>query len=250
LVLAEAAGCGMPPQAVALLDDLAFLLLGNNKPLRRTTASYMAGPLVRWQSHPDQPTHDRVLDVELLAQKQRVLIAFGGGPPGHMVGTAEIVVAMGNINSDRRMTPEEYYDVFTWASIDVLKAITSESEQQIRAEKKDWKEISDDDVLKPGGRLYATYQEIATNIRRNVIARMEEDSDSPRKVLRVLGAQVVAAHAKLREEAVAKEGKNSAMVRFLDSQVATIRKLYPDLATPAVENLRYVLNNDAERDAA
>ena len=73
LVLAEAVRYGMPPQAVATLDDVAAML-GFYEPLRRSVSAHVAGPLPIWRTHPDQPFIERVSGgVEHLAYKQRCL---------------------------------------------------------------------------------------------------------------------------------------------------------------------------------
>jgi hypothetical protein len=169
LVLAEAANYGMPGKTIAMIDDVAAML-GFYDPVPSGQAAHLAGPLVNWRTHPDQPSFERIHEVEKLAFKQRALIAFGGYPPGQMVGTAEIVIAMGNIAQGT--SPPEYYEVFTWASLDTLSIITGHSKEVILLDpnKRHWKLITDDDVLKPSGRLYQTYQEVCTNIRREAIA--------------------------------------------------------------------------------
>src|SRR5207237_350968 len=108
LVLAEAASYGMPPQVVATLDDVAAML-GFYDPLPAGQAAHVAGPLVRWRTDRRQPTIERVTDVEALAFKQRCLIAFGGAASGHMVGTAEIVCAMGNLHTAEEVRPPKLY---------------------------------------------------------------------------------------------------------------------------------------------
>ena len=62
--------------------------------------------------------------MERLAYKQKALIAFGGGRPGEMVGRAEIVIAMGNIV--KGTSPDEYYEIFQWASLDTLQEVTGD----------------------------------------------------------------------------------------------------------------------------
>ena len=97
LVLAEAAVYGMPAQVIATLDDVAAVL-GFYDPLPVGQVAHLGGPLVQWRSSVQQPTFERITDVEALALKQRALIAFGGAPIDQMVGTAEIVCAMGNLH--------------------------------------------------------------------------------------------------------------------------------------------------------
>jgi hypothetical protein len=133
LVLAEAASYGMPPQIVATLDDVAAML-GFYNPLPMGQAAHVAGPIVTWRTDRRQPSIERIADVEALAMKQRFLVAFGGAPPGHTVGTAEIVCAMGNLHKDLGM-PAEYYDVFHWASTDVLSKLTGQTPEEVLKEK-------------------------------------------------------------------------------------------------------------------
>jgi hypothetical protein len=226
LVLSEAGNYGMPGDVIAALDDIAAML-GFYDPIPKGQAAHLAGPLINWRTNPKQPSFERIHDVEKLAYSQRALIAFGGGRPGQMVGTAEIVCAMGNLVQGT--SPPEYYDVFQWASLDVLKTLTGDDEETILADpgKKSWKKIADDDVLKPGGRLYPTYQTIATTIRREAIAAMENKANHPRQYLRPLAVRFLESHTKVSREAEA-EGLTD-IVERLDEAVATIRIMFPDL---------------------
>jgi hypothetical protein len=226
LVLAEAGRYGMPGDMIAKLDDVAAML-GFYDPIPVGQAAHLAGPLILWRTHPGQPSFERIHDVEKLAYQQRALIAFGGGKPGQMVGSAEIVIAMGNLVEGT--TPPEYYDVFQWASLDVLKTLTDDSAETILADpgKKHWKLITDDDVLKPTGRLYTTYQTIATSIRREAIAAMEKQPHHPRHYLRPLAARFLEAHIKVRAEAEL-EGLTDHVVRIEEAE-ETIRDMFPDL---------------------
>ena len=140
LVLAESAAYGMPGSVIVVLDDIAAML-GLYEALPEKAATHVAGPLVNWRTHPQQPSFERIHDVEKLAYKQRALVAFGGGPPGQMVGTAEIVIAMGNLVQGT--SPPDYYEVFQWASLDVLQEITGHTAEQILADpgKKHWRKI-------------------------------------------------------------------------------------------------------------
>ena len=177
MVLAESAKFGMPGHIIATIDDIAAML-GYYEPLPKGAAAHVAGPFVAWRTHPAQPSIERIHDVEALATKQRSLIAFGGAPPGHMVGTAEIVAAM--YNTITNFAPPEFIDVFRWAAIDVLAVLQGITPEEVLRDptKKGWRIIEDDEVLKPSGRLYSTYQTIATSLRREVISSMEKDAVS------------------------------------------------------------------------
>ena len=241
LVLAEAGNHGMPGQTIALLDDVASML-GFYDPIPPGQAAHLAGPLINWRSHPNQPSFERINDVERLVFKQRALIAFGGGKPGQMVGTSEIVCAMGNIIAGA--SPAEYYDLFTWASLDVLSIITGDTPEQILRDpgKKHWKLIPDHEVLRPGGRLYPTYQEVATSIRREAIANLAKSPDNPREYLRPVAAHFIESHRKVRAEAQA-EGMTD-VVKRLDDAMATIQGMFPNLGSIAQELPR----DDVERE--
>lgn len=231
LVLAEAGAYGMPGHIIAMLDDTAALL-GLYAPLPKGPSEYLSGPFIQWRTHPNQPTFERIADVEALAYKQRAIIAFGGGRPGETVGTAEICIAMGNILRDT--SPPAYYDVFTWAGIDVLRILTGDSTAEILADpgKKGWREIADDDVLKPGGRFYTTYVEIATTIRRDAIKNLSADSN-PRAHMLPFARQFLEANKKVRAEAI--ENGNLDLLAFLDKSDLTIRTMFPSLAEEHIE---------------
>jgi hypothetical protein len=214
----------MPPQAVATLDDVAAML-GFYDPLPKGAAAHLAGPLTVWRTDPNQPTIERVAEIEALALKQRCLIAFGGAQPGHMVGTAEIVCAMGNLHKEFEM-PRPYYEVFTWASVDVLTRLTGEAPSEVRKVRK-WPVITDDDVLKPGGRLHPTYQEVATNIRRTAISAMENAPDNPRQYLRPLAEHFIRSHTRVLADARA-DGEPEIVDR-IEHAISTIRAMFPDL---------------------
>lgn len=226
LVLAQAGGYGMPGAVIAMLDDIAAML-GFYTPLPTGPAGHLAGPLVTWRSHPKQPTQDHIVEMFSLAYQQRALIAFGGAPPDHMVGTAEIVTAMGN--TTREQTPAEYYEVFQWASVDALSALLNQTPAEVLADpgKKDWKRIEDAEVIRPGGRLYATYVEIATAIRRTAIEALKADENHPRKLMLPLARSVVAAYNKTRARSLA-EGQPE-LVAIFDKNLATIHEMFPEL---------------------
>ena len=224
LVLAEAVRYGMPPQAIATLDDVAAML-GFYDPLPTGAAAQIAGPMAIWRTHPDQPILERVGDVERLAYKQRCLIAFGGAAPDHMVGTAEIVCAMGNLHR-KSGVPREYRDIFEWATVDVLTILTGHTREAINKERKYPTAISDDDVLMPGGRLHGTYQEIVTNLRRTAIAALEAE-DNPREYLRPLAQHFLKVHNRHLAEAEAEEYTEMAIA--IRKTIAMIERMFPDL---------------------
>src|ERR1700733_1088669 len=129
LVLAEAASYGMPPQIIATLDDIGSML-GYYDPLPAGQAAHLAGPVVQWRTDRRPPTLQRLNDVDSLVLKQRALIAFGGAEPHHMVGTAEIVSALGNCHKETM--PKPYYEVWSWASTDVMATLSRLPKDQVR----------------------------------------------------------------------------------------------------------------------
>ena len=70
LVLAEAINYGIPPQVIATLDDVAAML-GCYEPLPEGQAAHLAAPLVTWRTHKYQPDYQDIVDIQLLAYKQR-----------------------------------------------------------------------------------------------------------------------------------------------------------------------------------
>ena len=229
LVLAEAASDG-PTQLVVTLDDVASML-GFFDPLSANQAAHLAGPLVQWRTDRMQPTLERVVDVERLAFKQRALMHFGGGIPGHQIGTAEIVSAMGNLHKELGM-PEAYWQVFQWASVDVLNTLTGDMPETIW-KAKGWTPISDDEVIKPGGQLNETYTEIATSISRTSIAAIANDPDNPRQYLRPIAVAFLKAH---REVLVQAHAENlPQVVAGIEGSVRRITSMFPDLATDQIQ---------------
>jgi hypothetical protein len=223
LILAECGAYGMPAQIIATLDDVAAML-GYYEPLPANQAARLAAPLVNWRSDRRQPTYERVSEIEMLALKQRALIAFGGGPDDHMVGTAEIVVAMGNLH--KGFMPEGWYEVFCWASTDVLQQVTGETADAIRKDKK-WPAIPDADVVGSGGRFNAIYTIIVTEIRRTAIAALKDDPEAPRAYLRPVGAHFLRSHIKVRDQAE-RDGKSDVVAR-LQRSIDIIQTMFPEL---------------------
>ncbi len=226
LVLAEAASFGMPGSTIVILDDIAAML-GILDPLPEAAASHVSGPLVNWRTHPQQPTFERIHEVEKLCYKQRALIAFGGGPPSQMVGTAEIVIAMGNLVQGT--SPELYYEVFQWAALDVLQEITGDSAEKILADpgKKHWRKIPDAEVVQPGGRLYSTYQTVCTTIRRESISVSTDNPDHPRALLQPFAKLFLEGNARARLEAEM-EGQPR-VIEMIDDSTRTILAMFPNL---------------------
>lgn len=240
LILAEAATHGMPANVIALLADLSAML-GFSDIMPEPAVRHLAGPLSIWRTHPDQPAYDQVDEVLSLAIKQRALIAFGGGPPDQMVGTAEIVMAIGNIIQGT--CPPEYWEIYTWASVDVLRILSGDTAEQILAEKENWKPIADDEVLKPSGRLYETYQTIATTIRREAIRNVK--GGFSRHFLRPLAARFIESHRYHRDEALA--GHDLEMAARTTEHIDRIDAMFPRLGTVIQEVERYNAARRVER---
>ncbi len=139
-----------------------------------------------------------------------------------MIGTAEIVIACGNIL--RGTSPPEYYQLFQWASIDVLKILTGDTAETILADptKTGWKQIPDEDVLLPVGRLHKTYQTIATTIRREAIAPMDKSPDNPRELLRPIAVVFLKSHVKTRTRLKA-DGETEIVARIDETCQVTER---------------------------
>jgi hypothetical protein len=243
LVLAQAAAYGMPTQIVALIDDCAAIL-GLYDPLPETVRTQMAGPFATWRSHANQPSIDHIEDVERLARKQRVLIAFNGFEPDHMVGPAEIVVAMSNMHKDRM--PPAYWEVFTWASAHTWAALKyagsrSEARRKICDERK-WPWIEDAEVLLPGGRLNQTYSEMVTTMRRTSIKGIESRDPVSRELLRPIAAHfLLSQRFALQLTEGETEGATNAMIpryrELVEQQVATLTEMFPGIEKE-VEKLR------------
>lgn len=225
LVLAEAASYGMPPQVVATLDDVAAMI-GLYDPVAHSQAMHMSGPLSVWRTSPDQPHESHVNDVAALALKQRFLIGFGHEQNGHMVGTAEIVYALGNTHRD--MMPLEYYEIFQWAATDVQVKLSNLTAEQIRKEK-GWKLIADDEILLPNGRLNPTYLQIANYIRRAAIAASSNSPNSPRNMLRPFADNMIKTNLEMVKELKAEGGKEH-LVKAIEQSNQSIAGMYPDMA--------------------
>lgn len=228
LVLAQAAFFGMPPQAVATLDDLAAML-GFYDPLSKGQNGHLASPLVKWRTDSRQPSFERITELERLAYMQRAMIAFGGAPPGHMVGTAEIVCAMANTYRDG--TPDAHMKVFEWAASYAMSYVYDATREQI-CKDHHWSLIADDDVLKPTGRYHIAYTEMATSIRRHAIAASQAESFAhPRQVMRPLAAHFV--RMTRRHIALARNHEDPDVARLLvpelEERLVRIEAMFPDL---------------------
>ena len=211
LVLAEAAGYGMPANVIAALDDIGAML-GFYAPLPAGQSAHLAGPLPHWRTDRRQPSFEQVNDVAALAIKQRALIAFGGLPADVRVGTAEIVTAMGNTHMDTM--PPQWRELFQWASVDVLATIMQQSPEQVRKDK-GWPLVRDADVLKPDGRLHAAYAECANTIRRQAIAS------------RPLAAHYLSSHRQAQQRV--KAAGNTQEADRLGQTISEILSMYPEL---------------------
>jgi hypothetical protein len=226
LVLSEAASYGMPAQVVATLDDIAAML-GYYRPLPEGQAVHLAGPLVQWRTDRQQPVLERITEIEGLALKQRALVAFGGAPPDHRVGTAEIIVALSNCH--KSFMPKPYYEIWAWACTTVMAHLTGENPEKIR-KTNEWPQVFDNDVLRPGGRLHPTYTEIATSIRRVSIDSMRGDEENPRVRLRPLALVFLHAHQRYLNEAKHEAGSVELLqVEAVENAIKSIHSMFPDI---------------------
>lgn len=236
-VLAEAARFGMDGRTIVVLDGLASIM-GFYEPISANSAAYLGGPLTEWRTGTSRsPIHTgRVIEIERLAVRQRALIAFGAAKPGHIVGTAEIIVASGNLLKNE--TPQAYWELFTWASLDVLTTLTGRTKEQLLEDpqRKDWPLIEDDEVIRPGGRLWTCYSEVATQLRRGAISAEREEALEPRKLLRPVAAQFLEHHEKVLEEL--KHENLPELATRINKHVAIIKAMYPDLGTVEEEVVR------------
>jgi hypothetical protein len=233
LVLAQAANYGMPPQVIASLDDLGSVL-GYHEPLAASETAHIAAPLAQWRTHRSQPVYEQVVDVENLAYMQRCLIAFGGAEPGHMIGTAELVFAMGNVHQEfleqETGVSKDYREVFRWAAIDVLSILENKPKAQFWTERK-WAVITDDDVIKPSGRLYAAYVEMATYIRRQSNAFLKDRPDNPRKLMEPVAKSLLDSWRTVRKRALARP-EMAEVKPSIDEATQIVEHMYPGLKEP------------------
>ena len=228
LVLAEAINYGVPPQVIATLDDVAAML-GCYSPLPEGQAAHLAAPLVTWRTHKYQPDYQDIVDIQQLAYKQRALISFGAAPPGHMVGTAEIVHAMTNVHQnllEREGASTDYREVFYWAAVDVLAIVEGRSRDEIWKDR-GWKRVYDDEVLKPTGRLHNPYTLIATSIRRTAISALQSDPDNPRKMLLPVAKAILQAHTAALAEC--RERGLTEAVQHITEAIETVKSMFPEL---------------------
>lgn len=225
-VLAELAGYGVPQQVIATLDDVA-VLLGFYEPMPASQAAHLAGPIREFRSAPGALIIDRLTDLEALVVKQRALLAFGGERPGHLVGTAEIVAAMGN--TLKQTLPPGFYEVFVWAGTDVLSTLLRCTPEEVRRIK-EWPEVADADVLRPGAKHHEIYMHLTGHIRRYAIQSLRGDTQAPREVLRPLAEKFVQEHLQRQAEATA--SGDQAQAAQYGQLVRRIRQMYPDLKVP------------------
>lgn len=158
--LMMAAALGVMPRSVLVAVTEVFT------PDRLTLDErrFLAGPLVvhqcGWTDTLPAWLHDAV-------SAERIGIVFGETPQ-YIVGPAEIAAVMYPATLEAPMR-HYYADLYIWASahahakrkgIDPAEFFKTLNMTPIR----------DDDVLRPGGRLYETYRELAHDMRRRVIA--------------------------------------------------------------------------------
>jgi hypothetical protein len=139
--------------------------------------------------------------------------------------------------------PRAYYEVFCWAATDVLSTLMRRRPADIRKEK-GWADISDEDVVKPSGRLNPTYVTIATEILRASAGTIKGDPENPREYLRPLGAHFLMAHRRVLANAE-RDGK-TAVAAQLRETVATIAAMFPGIDRTVAELERL----SAQRPAA
>jgi hypothetical protein len=225
LCLAMAISYGMPPQVAATLDDLAAMF-GFYEPLPSNAQQHLTAPLVTWRTDQKQPLMDIVDDVAELALHQRALIAFGGHTPGHMVGTAEIVFAMGNTHPDA-VPDNDWVELFQWAATDVLSVIKQIPPDDVR-NLQTWPLIEDQDVIEPGGRLHEIYNLVVTTIRREAIAALKGEPE--RDLRRHHSARQLAANFRALYHGLLKRaGEDTEEAEGLRHVIANIERIYPQL---------------------
>ena len=157
------------------------------------------------------------------------LIAFGGGPPGQMVGTAEIVIAMGNIVQGT--SPPEYYDIFQWASLKVIEELTGDKAEKVLKDpgKKHWKLIPDAEVR---GTWWSALSDLSDHLHLDparVDRRHGRDTPTiPRTLLQPFAKLFLYGNAKARDEA--ELSGEDRVVEMIDESTRTILAMFPDLA--------------------
>jgi hypothetical protein len=233
-VLAQAMGYGMPPRVVAELDDIAAML-GFYEPLSAGQSAYVAGPLIVWRTDRSQAMLEHISELERLAMKQRCLIAFGGAPADHMIGTAEIVCAMANTH--RENMTDAYREVWAWAATDALSELHGRPPEQIRAAH-GWPAVFDEEVLRPTGRCYPTYMELVTWIRRNAISGLKGDPDAdPRTRLRPLALFFLQHYEnELQEAETSTLAEAPQAATAFKTLIKTVRTMFPDISSDEIKN--------------
>jgi hypothetical protein len=150
-----------------------------------------------------------------------------------MVGTAEIVYAMGNVH--QRMLENEtdaspdYREVFYWAAVDVLAALEGVSHDAVWKDK-GWKRVADEEVLQPSGRLFNAYTEMATYIRRTTIS--QQGDQHPRQLLEPVAKSFLENHrqvlARFKERSVS-DPVVKEYIPAIEDVIRTIEGMFPNL---------------------
>ena len=126
---------------------------------------FLMGPLVvhenGWTETLPAWLHDQV-------GQERVGIVFGLTPQ-YIVGPAEIAAVM---YAATLAAPLNHYyaDLYCWATIHA-DARRKREEPELGFARLDMPPISDSDVVVRGGRIWETYRELATDVRRRVVSQ-------------------------------------------------------------------------------
>ena len=186
MVLVEAGHYGMPPQTVAMLDEIGAML-GLYAPLADNQVHHLAASPVVWRNADgsDPAVQDVSHEIVRVAVAQKAQLAFGHLEPGHLVGPAELVVAMASSVAGNLLS--EFETLFRWASIQTLCAMDRTAVAADLARERSWELVPDDHVLQPGGPLHETYIKAVRALRRQAIDSVRGDPDTdPRRIAAVL----------------------------------------------------------------